>query len=372
MQRGFFTRIGSPERSGENVDVTVGANGSPITKTLPASWYCDQAIYNKERRRIFQYAWWPIGAEGSLQEPGMYRAENLFGYRIFVIRDQKKQLKAFHNICRHRASILLEEGIGHCKEIRCPYHGWLYEFDGTLRKAPAFSEKDILSKKDHSLFPVRVDIWRGLIFVCLSEKAPDLLDWLGSIDGLCADFPAPSELNLFEEFEISGSANWKTYCDNTVEGYHLNLVHPRLASAVAQGEVKIKSYDEGRVVAFHVTYGDRSEGAQLRGRDALWLYRFPGFQLTASAHVFKAERIEPVSPTKLRSVNWLWYQGLDQTQISEACEWSKKVVCEDLGVCEKVQANLQSGVYQDGPLSPLQEVHVARFQSLVRQAIESS
>lgn len=221
----------------------------------------------------------------------------------------------------------------------------------------------------HSLLPIRVETWRGLVFVCLSERAPDLLSWLGWVDTLCADFPGPGDLHFFREFDVKGDANWKTYCDNTVEGYHLSLVHPRLARALAKGTVEIKAYDEGRVVAFHVNYGGESEGAELRGTDGVWVYRFPGFQLTASANVFKAERIEPVSPSKLRSANWLWYQGIDQEQVMEACDWSEQVVREDLGMCEKVQSNLLTGVYHDGPLSPLQETHVARFQALVRAAL---
>ena len=265
--------------------------------------------------------------------------------------------------------MLLSDGQGECKELRCPYHGWLYDLDGTLKRAPSFSDEELDTTR-YSLFPVRVDIWRGLIFVCLSTDAPDLLSWLGSVDQLCARFPGPSDLDFFEEFDIQGQANWKTYCDNTVEGYHLNLVHPRLAQALAKGKVDIKSYDDGQVVAFHVTYGSQSDGATLRGADGVWVYRFPGFQLTASEYVFKGERIEPVAPGQLRSVNWLWYQGIDQQQVREACDWSKQVVKEDLGVCEKVQTNLEAGVYENGPLSPSQETHVAKFQSLVRQAIE--
>lgn len=340
-----------------------------MIKTLPASWYVDQAVYCKERKHIFTQAWWPVGSAESLNKPGAYRAENLFGFRLFVIRDEQGELRAFHNVCRHRASTLLEEGQGECRELRCPYHGWLYALDGTLKSAPSFSEGE-LDAASYGLFPVRVDTWRGLVFVCLSTDAPDLLSWLGSVDRLCAQFPGPAELTFFEEFEIRGNANWKTYCDNTVEGYHLNLVHPRLAQALAKGTVDIQSYDDGRVVAFHVSYGSQSDGARLRGVEGLWVYKFPGFQLTASAHVFKGERIEPVAPGRLRSLNWLWFHGIDQAQVSDACEWSKQVVREDLGACEKVQANLESGIYQDGPLSPIKETHVAKFQSLVRQAIE--
>ena len=101
----------------------------------------------------------------------------------------------------------------------------------------------------------------------------------------------------------------------------------------------------------------------------IWIYRFPGFQLTASNQVFKAEMIEPVSPNRLKSSNWFWYKDTGRRQVSEAFDWSRQVVEEDLRACEKVQRNLETGVYQDGPLSPMQEIHVATLQALVRKAL---
>ena len=313
-----------------------------------------------------------MGPENALADPGAYRATQLLGYRLILIRDGERTLRAFHNVCRHRASPLFEQGTGRCREIRCPYHGWLYGLDGALEKAPSFGDDASFNRDQHGLLPVRIDSWRGLTFVCLSESTLDLRDWLGSVDDLCAPYPGPADMTLYREFSVDGSANWKTYCDNTLEGYHLNLVHPRLARALAGGSVEIKSYDEGRVVAFHVDYGDRSEGARLRGNEGVWVYRFPGFQLTASAHVFKGERIEPAAPHRLSSTNWLWYKGIDQEQAEDACAWSEQVVREDLGACEGVQSNLESGAYIDGPLSPMQETHVARFQAMIREALDGA
>ncbi len=340
-----------------------------MTRTLPSHWYHDVAIYNQEKDKIFKQAWWPVGPERALVAAGVYCALKLFGHPLLLVRGHDQILRAFHNVCRHRASPLLQEGAGTCGAIRCPYHGWLYGLDGKLQKAPLFGDDNGFDPNEHGLMPVRVENWRGLVFVCLSDKTSDLLSWLGSVDTLCATFPGPEDLDLYKSFEIQGSANWKAYCDNTLEGYHLNLVHPRLAQALAKGSVEIKSYDEGRVVAFHVTYGSQSEGAQLRGNEGVWVYRFPGFQLTASANVFKGERIEPAAPNRLRSMNWLWYQGISEEQVEDACAWSELVVHEDLSACEGVQANLEAGAYTDGPLSPLQETHVARFQSLVRGAL---
>lgn len=337
--------------------------------SLPSQWYHDAEIYAQEKEKIFKRAWWPVAPESTLDVAGAYQVLKLFGFNLLVVRDHENLLRAFHNVCRHRASPLLGEGSGNCRSIRCPYHGWLYGLDGKLQKAPLFADDGALDAGSYGLLPVRVDSWRGLVFVCLCDVSPGLLEWLGSVDTLCAEFPGPEDLSLYREFDVSGSANWKTYCDNTLEGYHLNLVHPRLAQALVKGTVEIKSYDGGQVVAFHVNYGTQSEGARLRGNEGVWVWRYPGFQLTASAHVFKGERIEPIGPARLRSMNWLWSQGISMEQVEDACAWSELVVREDLGTCEGVQSNLETGVYTDGPLSPLQETHVARFQTLVRKAL---
>ena len=153
-----------------------------------------------------------------------------------------------------------------------------------------------------------------------------------------------------------------------MEGYHLNSVHPRLAEAVKKGQVEIKPYDNGELVAFHVNYAD--DGAELRGNLGLWAYRYPGFQIAISDNAFKIERVEATSINTTRSINWGWYRQLSDTEIDDSFAWSETVVREDLGICESVQRNLEGGIYTKGPLSPLQETNVALFQSLVKKAVD--
>ncbi len=342
-----------------------------MTNSLPAHWYTDEKIYRRERDHIFAKNWWLLGPEHDLVLPGAYVCDVICGWPVFVLRGEDGQLRGFHNVCRHRASALLEQGVGCAREIRCPYHGWLYDLNGRLIKTPNFGDDSIVTNNQHNLFPIRVDTWRGLVFICIDHAAPELHGWLGSADKLCQSFPSLAALDYHGEFVVEGDANWKTYCDNTVEGYHLSLVHPRLAKSLAKGAVDIKSYNDGRVVAFHVDYGSGSDGASLRGQEGLWLYLFPGFQLVAGATTFKAERVEPLGPRALRSRNWAWYRDLSDSDRQDAFDWARQIVQEDLGVCEKVQHNLDAGVFISGPLSPAQESYVIRLQELVYSALEN-
>ena len=156
------------------------------------------------------------------------------GWPVVVLRDPEGALRAFHNVCRHRAAALFADGAGVCAaKIACPYHGWTYELDGRLSLAPRFGER--LDPAEVALLPVRVDTWRGCVFVCVDRDAPDLPAWLGSVPGLCAAYPETEDLAYHGAFAVEGRANWKTYCDNTVEGYHLPFVHERLARSVEGG-----------------------------------------------------------------------------------------------------------------------------------------
>ncbi|MBT6203761.1 MAG: aromatic ring-hydroxylating dioxygenase subunit alpha [Rhodospirillaceae bacterium] len=341
-----------------------------MTDTLDAAAYTDTAIARDERRLIFANNWALFGPEHELASPGDYVAQSVNGWPIVVLRDRDGALRAFHNVCRHRAAALFDEGAGACKaKITCPYHGWSYELDGRLALAPRFGEK--LDPEEMGLLALRVEVWRGCIFVCVDPDTPDLLTWLGSVPAFCAPYPETPAFTYRGAFTVEGKANWKTYCDNTVEGYHLPFVHERLSQAVEGASVEIRGHDDHRLVCFHVGY--RGDGAELRGDSGLWFYRYPGFQAVIGPTGFKAERIEPVGAGALRSKSWAWYgDDLGEQETADAFAWAEAIVHEDLGICEAVQRNLEAGAYNTGKLSPAMEEHTAAFQALVRQDLAQS
>jgi len=336
--------------------------------SLNAECYTSADQFKREQDAIFRKAWWLLGPESACTEKGQYLADTICGYRVFAIRGTDGQLRAFHNVCRHRGAELLDNGEGQCRVIKCPYHSWGYDSLGHLIATPGFGDDPGFDAADYGLLPVRVESWRGMLFVCMDPLAPDFHHWIGSLDGLMSDFDGLEDMEYRGSFTVVGDANWKTYCDNTVEGYHLHAVHPRLSTAVNSGSVDIVPYDNGNIVAFHVDYG--GEGAGLRGNRGLWAYKFPGFQIAISANAFKVERVEPLTVSTTRSINWGWYRNLSGDEVEDSFAWSETVVREDLGICESVQRSLETGVYVNGPLSPEQETNVGLFQDLVRAAMK--
>jgi choline monooxygenase len=178
--------------------------------TLPPEWYHDPMIARREREAIFARNWALFGPETSLTEPGRWRAETVNGWPMFVIRGEDGVLRGFHNVCRHRAAALFADGEGRCGTIRCPYHAWSYDHEGRLLKTPGFGELPGFEPSAYGLFPVRVGVWRGLVFVTVDAAAPELEDWLGSIPELCRDFPLAPEMEYHGRFTVTGAANWKT------------------------------------------------------------------------------------------------------------------------------------------------------------------
>ena len=341
-----------------------------ICESFAANWYVDAEIYEKERERIFEPAWWLLGPVHQLAKPGDYISDRICGWPVFAIHSEDGQLRAFLNVCRHRGACVLPEGTGKAETIRCPYHGWLYDDQGKLLNAPKFGA-DLTNDRDGlALRQISIHIWNDLVFVKINpEIGVEFDEWIGEVDTLCRSFAVPAGLDYEGEFTVSGELNWKTYCDNTVEGYHLNLVHPRLGRALADGGAELFSVNDGHSVVFDVTHGRAGGGQTLRGQKGMWVYHFPGLQLVLGDNIFKAERVHSPNPNTVISKNWAWYSGLTQTERDDSFQWARQIVEEDFGICSQVTRNMQSGAYIPGPLSPVMETHVARFQQIVREVI---
>ena len=331
---------------------------------LQARWYWDGDIYRAERRGIFALGWQFLCAESDLTRPGQYVACDVAGFRFFVIRGRDHVLRGFHNVCPHRASLLLDDGRGQCDLLRCRYHGWVFDGEGRLRKAPDFGEADWFHKEDYGLKPVQVACWRGLVFVSLESDPPQLEAALGALPGLLAPFPIESFVKT-EEADFEMEANWKTYTDNFVEGYHLPGIHPAFAAVIDFS--KFETTFDRNVVIMRAP----QKGGSIYG--GLWLWIWPNFTLSVYPNGMNTSRILPHGPDRTR----LAYSFHFADTSAEAAPLNRRtidancaIVREDFGICERAQDNLRSGIFERGPLSPRHEQGVGYFHDLVRSALQ--
>ena len=294
-----------------------------------------------------------------LQSPGDHLLHSFAGRDVVVAVQADNSLRVFHNVCRHRAGPLVASSHGNCNSFVCRYHGWAYALDGRLQSARDFGAD--VDSEDFSLYDVRVDQWRGLVFVNLDCDAPALAD-----DH--AGFFAATAGHQLERFAYSHrrvhdvAANWKVYCDNYGEGYHVPLVHPELNREIVAKEYRVTVGDH-----FCTHSAPTRDGAVNAG---LWLWRYPNLALNVYPEGMNVERFIPAGPRHTRVVYDYFFADLEAHAANAEVE---RIGCaildEDRVICEAVQRNLEAGVYEAGALSPRHENGVAAFHDWLRESL---
>jgi choline monooxygenase len=342
-----------------------------MNETLAHHYYHQADVFDFECEHVFKHHWWLIAPESAFAENGDYQAFKLLRWPLVVVRDQQGELRGFYNLCRHRAGPLVDDACGRRRDFVCRYHGWRYACSGELLKTPGFENDAIEDRDSMGLLPIRVASWNGMVFVCLDDSAPGLIDWLGDIVAIAAGYEPPTRMHYDGDVVKQAACNWKTYGDNSCEGYHVGMVHQALGSSMQRESVQIDSYDNGQFVGFDVSYGDGKDKS--RAGKGFWIYKFPGLLLHFAEYAFNAESVFPVDANSIRLQRWFWSQadmaarhGVDTEAIRPN---SERVIDEDILICERVQTNLASGVYPGGLLSPEQEPGTIYFQRLVRVAL---
>jgi choline monooxygenase len=330
-----------------------------VTSTLPAAMYTDPWVYARERHAIFARQWQLAGFRAQLRAPGDYARHDFAGWTIVAVVQEDGGLRAFHNVCRHRAGPLVTDEHGHGTSFVCRYHGWAYALDGALRSARDFGDQ--LELEAYGLVEVRVDEWRGLVFVNLDNDARALNDDHGAFFEAFADQPL-GEFSYSHRLVHDVAANWKLYCDNYGEGYHIPLVHPELNREIVAKDYRV---DVGDHFCTH------SAPARDGAKDAsLWLWRYPNLALNVYADGVNVERVVPDGPAHTRVVYDYFFRDLEaHEKNAEAIRVGCLLMDEDRAICEAVQRNLQTGVYETGVLSPRHENGVAAFQQWVLESL---
>jgi len=325
--------------------------------TVPVERYRDPAVFARERELIFAKSWQFIGLASDLARAGDYIADSLAGFPVLVLRDEKGGLRAFHNVCRHRAGPLVAGSKGRCdRELVCRFHSWRYAFDGRLREATGFGPADGFAAGDFSLYSIRVEAWRGLLFINLDAAAPPLIAALEPLNDRFAGWSHRSAI-LRKRHPIA--SNWKVYIENLLDGYHLEGIHPGLAAA--EGEQRMDVRMIGEVACFELP----NRAADAAG---LWAWLWPGFCLSVHRGALMIEYLRPLGPDST-VVEHIFLHEPEDPGVDAAIHASQRITEEDGWICERVQQNLDAGIFRQGVLSPSWEGAVAWFQRRVETAL---
>ena len=198
------------------------------TRDTLAPWaYLSTEFFDLEAE-LFKRHWLLVGHVSELSKPGDFLTFDAVGERAIVLVDEQNHLQGFHNVCRHRGARLLSES-GQCNHrINCPFHGWSYNFDGTLASLPLPNTFPQFNKEDFSLRPVQVEVWQGLVFINFHAEASALAEHLQSVESEVAAYNIADMQPVIERYDQLRPYNWKVIHDIDNEGYHVPVGHPSL------------------------------------------------------------------------------------------------------------------------------------------------
>lgn len=357
------------------------------TGPVPAKPYYDPAYFELEREAVFRRSWLQIGHVCELPEKGSFirRELEVLKASILIVRGKDGEVRAFHNVCTHRGTQLVDAESGRQSTFSCPYHMWTFGQDGALLSAPDFEEFHV-SKAECALPKVAVEVVAGLIFVHLGDPESTCREWLGPLAEKLEAMPV-ARATTFSEYVYEIDANWKLTYDNFQENYHLRFIHPAAAKPVCNGDnpfgypteygfhgphrtqriwdnPNMPPPEHVQAIAFERAGRCAYEDGILGGPTSKdYVALFPNFFLFGSPIQHFSHTVFPISAGKSRGVIRLYWIGEDENASERfAREYvmatARDVHTEDRAVIERGHKGLESGA--------LKVIHFQAQESLCR------
>jgi carnitine monooxygenase subunit len=350
---------------------------------LAGAYYTDPLIHEREKEAIFYRNWIYVGHASQLTSPGDYLTVRIMDENILVIRGKDNEIRAFYNVCRHRAHELLE-GAGNAKVITCPYHAWSYHADGQLRTARGTEKVAGFDKKDFCLRGVRLENFLNMLFVNLDPEAASLKSQTGALEAEIRSLaPDIDKLVLSRRLPYTLKADWKNVVDNYLECYHCTVAHPAFADLVDIKQYRSKTHGIYSTHYSPLKHGDNKAyridvekgGAKFFVGWYLWpnvtISTFPGCpNMTVMLML-------PAGPgTTQEYFDFLFEHPEPNAEGEAAIRYIDEVLQpEDIGLVESVQRGLKSRGYGQGRYvvdaerSDISEHALHHFHNLVLTAL---
>jgi choline monooxygenase len=348
-------------------------------RTIPSLWYFDAEIYAAECRAVFGNTWQLAGRLDQLREPGSFCTTDIAGEPALVVRDQDGVLRAFSNVCRHRAARVAEDACGRTSKLRCPYHGWTYDLAGRLRGAPEFEGVEEFRREENGLPALAVDTCGPLVWVHLGRSPAPLAEFLAPLPERTAGMRL-ERLRFVERRSYDLACNWKVFVDNYLDGgYHVNAVHPGLAGVLdyAEYRTEVAGYTSVQSSPLRApdADADAATGRVRTGTAAYYWWVFPNLMLNIYGGVMDTNLVLPLGPGRCRVVFDFYFaetQGPEAAAyIAESIAVAERIQREDIGVCENVQRGLASRSFTTGRFSVRREAAGYEFHRLLARCLRA-
>ncbi len=364
-------------------------SAAPIARGLPPWVYRNPELTRLEIERVLRPSWQIACHVSQIRNAGEYVSFELGSDSVVVLRDANGGIRAFHNVCRHRGTRLLE-GAGKCPgRITCPYHGWTYRYDGSLLATPARDSFPSLDLREYGLNAVRVEQALGFVWVCLAgDPPPPSRVWAPIIEELAPyrfEELVPTQPVYVEEWNV----DWKIAMDNYLESYHVPIGHPGLnrlftpdyedqrgVPGIARGiswmrEAPSSRWSE-RMYQKHVAAVTAPHLPEPQRRSWRFYSCLPNLGIDIMPEQVDFFQVLPKGPGKtvIRGAAF----GLpDERREMRLIRWlgnriNMEVNREDRSLCERLQRGIADSSYRPGPLSQI-ETWMIEFHDLLRTRI---
>src|SRR6201998_3079139 len=344
--------------------------------TIPAPWYVDPRSAELERRNVCSKTWQLVARTNQLQSVGDFVSTRLAGEPVVIVRDAEGKLRAFYNVCRHHAAAVVTQPCGHTAILQCPYHGWKYGLDGSLKGMPEFDGVENFDRADNGLLPIRVETWECFVFVNLDPDAIPLKEFLGGLVQRVAPLGI-SNLHHFDRRTYDIHCNWKVFVDNYLDGgYHVPHLHKGLNSVLDYKQYTIAIEDRYCLQSSPMVASDEdaATGATRKGDRAWYFWQYPNFMINCYEGYMDTNLVIPLDADHCRVIFDFYFDDISEERRAynaQSIAVGEGVKAEDLGICEDVQRGLKSRAYGAGRLSVRREAGEHLFHRLLAADLKS-
>ncbi|MEU1513844.1 ring-hydroxylating oxygenase subunit alpha [Streptomyces sp. NPDC005811] len=361
--------------------ISAGFHTNPaLSMSLRSAAYVDPQWFDADLKGVFARTWQWICHVEKLRSPGSYVAATVAGMPVAVVRDREGGLRAFYNVCKHRAHELLS-GSGTTRNIVCPYHAWTYDLGGGLRAARRADAMEGFDKSEICLDQVQVEEFGGFVYVNLDPAAAPLARQAPDLAADIAHWaPDVAELTHARRLTFELRSNWKNVVDNFLECYHCHIAHKEFVDLVDMSTYEVRTH--GIWSSHFGEAGQRANsvydvsGATVRQHAVWWLWpntcllRYPG------RGNFMVLQILPAGPEHTLET-WDFYfetPELSDAEVQSVTYIEDVLQQQDIALVESVQRGMRTPAFDQGRIvydpsgSGLSEHGVHHFHGLLLDA----
>ena len=322
--------------------------------SLNAEAYTDQRWYNIDCASIIRRTWQWVCHNEKLRDAGSYVTTSIDNQPVLIVRDREGELRAFYNVCKHRAMQLLE-GEGNSNKIMCPYHAWTYDLTGQLVRAPESDNLEDFNIRDICLDKLKVEEFCGFIYVNLDPDAKPLADVSGDLAKEIQHWaPDVNQLTFAQRLSYDIKSNWKNVVDNFLECYHCPIAHKDFCTLVDMDTYKVTTYG---IYSSHMAEAGKSantaysvKNATVKDHAVWWLWpntcimRYPGRGNMIIMQII------PAGPDRtLETYDFFLETSEPNVEEQEAIRYLNDVLqAEDIWLVENVQKGMNTPAFQQG------------------------